>query len=466
MMRDMPLPSTTRAVRVLAATDPQFAGLVRTLYGPSAGPDQVIAELVGKSSPGVSDVHVPAPMSNAERKRRERLEARIGLVTNTGAIAAGSVAAVGAYKRRRLIARANPEQIAAIKPGVVARTASQHVPLIRRLPKRQLLMGAALGEAAFQVGDVAGDLVARRVLHRAAVDDAPKPKPKPPAVAVVHKSVLTDLVRGYLKQTKQVVRHVAPGLSTRVERAYGAAKAPVTGVHPQQMSLLDEAGQIPNPTTAPTAKPGKPNPGLSPGARAGQLWNAATKTPERRAALWTGGALATAVGVHHVRANHRQQVVPPLPTAYYSKGYEQVEVEWTGTIAKLAPEKQMAFGWANVSKINGQLVLDRQDDIVLPEDIEDAVYAYNMRSRVGGDMHRRTPDGQPVKIGELVESMMFTPEKKAALGLPDDFPEGWWVGFHYPDPQVWADVKVNKRGFSIHGRGLRKSVDYDQLMGA
>src|SRR5207244_13257623 len=97
--------------------------------------------------------------------------------------------------------------------------------------------------------------------------------------------------------------------------------------------------------------------------------------------------------------------------------------------------------------------------------------AYVERSRVGGDMHRRiggkatgTPDA-PDHVADLVESMVFDDGKCEALGLGDEFPRGWWVGFRVFDDDVWEMAKDGRRtGFSIHGRGIRKSVDYDSLM--
>jgi hypothetical protein len=56
----------------------------------------------------------------------------------------------------------------------------------------------------------------------------------------------------------------------------------------------------------------------------------------------------------------------------------------------------------------------------------------------------------------MIESFIVTPEKKEALGLPDEMPVGWWVGYQVNDPETWEAVKSGKRtGFSIHGRGQR-----------
>lgn len=158
-----------------------------------------------------------------------------------------------------------------------------------------------------------------------------------------------------------------------------------------------------------------------------------------------------------------------------------VDADWAGTFSKLQADKRLAFGWASVCKVNGLPVVDRQKDYIDAEDLEDAAYHYVQRSRVGGDMHDRQigkSNGrglwfglyspavdQPRQVADLVESVVITKQKKTAMGLPDDFPEGWWVGFRYHDDDVWEAIKKGeRRGFSVHGAGLRKGVDYDELM--
>ncbi|MNP76704.1 hypothetical protein D3C76_1739960 [compost metagenome] len=59
--------------------------------------------------------------------------------------------------------------------------------------------------------------------------------------------------------------------------------------------------------------------------------------------------------------------------------------------------------------------------------------------------------------GDLVESVMFTKEKMDAMGIPHGIvPEGWWVGFHIPDKEVFAKVKSGEYGmWSVQGTGRR-----------
>ena len=112
-------------------------------------------------------------------------------------------------------------------------------------------------------------------------------------------------------------------------------------------------------------------------------------------------------------------------------------------------------------KIGGQDVVDEQGDYISLEDLEEAAYTYVHKSRVGGDMHRRNGDA-PHHVSDMIESMVFTDEKIEKMGLPNDFPRGWWVGYQIHDPDTWSEVrKKGRTGFSIHGKGLRR--DYEMV---
>jgi hypothetical protein len=52
---------------------------------------------------------------------------------------------------------------------------------------------------------------------------------------------------------------------------------------------------------------------------------------------------------------------------------------------------------------------------------------------------------------------MFTKEKQSALGIPDGvLPEGWWVGFHVPDAEVFAKIKTGEyEMFSVQGSAIK-----------
>jgi hypothetical protein len=140
---------------------------------------------------------------------------------------------------------------------------------------------------------------------------------------------------------------------------------------------------------------------------------------------------------------------------------KEFDITWQGEIAKMDTEKRQVFGWASIIEIDGKPVVDLQGDIMDLDTIEKAAYEYVVSSRKGGNQHAKTDTG-PKHVSDLVESFVITPEKKEQMGLPDDVPTGWWVGFKVNDEETWRQVKNGERKeFSIHGAGVRKSVEID-----
>ena len=121
-------------------------------------------------------------------------------------------------------------------------------------------------------------------------------------------------------------------------------------------------------------------------------------------------------------------------------------------IQKADDDKRLAFGWASAAAtINGETVEDCVGDIIDVEELEQAAYNFVELYREGGEMHER--GGCAV----LVESVIFTPEKIAAMGIPEGtVPTGWWIGFKVTDDDVWAKVKDGTYPmFSIEGEAVR-----------
>jgi hypothetical protein len=133
------------------------------------------------------------------------------------------------------------------------------------------------------------------------------------------------------------------------------------------------------------------------------------------------------------------------------------QAEWRADveIKKVDDSQHLVFGWLSVSQDeNGNYVLDCQDDIITPEDLENAAYEFVLYSRQAGEMH------EVIGVGSLVESMVFTEEKQQVLGIPPGIlPVGWWVGFYISDPEVWAKVQSGEyAAFSIGGNAVREEV--------
>ena len=126
--------------------------------------------------------------------------------------------------------------------------------------------------------------------------------------------------------------------------------------------------------------------------------------------------------------------------------------------ADLGGDLGLVSGWANVSvNADGSLPLDWQDDIILPCDLEMAAINFMADYRGSGVMHFGGA------TGVVVESIVFTKDKQAAIGIPEGVvPEGWFITVKIDtvtNPEVWADVKAGKyRMFSIQGDAKRVSL--------
>ena len=125
------------------------------------------------------------------------------------------------------------------------------------------------------------------------------------------------------------------------------------------------------------------------------------------------------------------------------------------SVAKADDERHRVVGWASVAALaDGTTVEDYQRDILEIEELEDAVYNYVLFFRDGGEMHQRRG------IGVLVESVVFTPDKLKAMGIPEGtLPSGWWLGLKITDDAVWEKVKDGTYSmFSIEGEATRTPV--------
>lgn len=122
-----------------------------------------------------------------------------------------------------------------------------------------------------------------------------------------------------------------------------------------------------------------------------------------------------------------------------------------GTIAKLDEAQGLVYGWASVVVKDGETVVDRQGDIIEPEVLEAAAVDFMLNHRAAGEMHEGGP------VGQIVESMVVTPEKLEAMGVPNEIaqavPTGFWIGVKLdPDGETFAKVKSGELSmFSIQG---------------
>lgn len=127
-----------------------------------------------------------------------------------------------------------------------------------------------------------------------------------------------------------------------------------------------------------------------------------------------------------------------------------------GRVAKIDSDRNLVFGWAYVSiRKDGTPVVDHSQEMIDPEDLEDAAYIFNLEFRESGVMHK----GQAV--GRLIESLVVTKDKLEKLELPlDSLPTGWWVGMYIDDDEVFKKIKDGTFSmFSIQGVAAKEEVD-------
>lgn len=121
-------------------------------------------------------------------------------------------------------------------------------------------------------------------------------------------------------------------------------------------------------------------------------------------------------------------------------------------VKKIDEDQHLVFGWASIWTIDGEYVVDKQDDIIPPDEGERAAYDFVLYHRSQGDMHERQG------VGRCIESMVFTKQKQDALGI-DLGMEAWWVGFHVDEPSVWKRIKNGDLPeFSIGGKATREEA--------
>ena len=128
-----------------------------------------------------------------------------------------------------------------------------------------------------------------------------------------------------------------------------------------------------------------------------------------------------------------------------------------GRISKVDEDRRLVFGWAYIAKSkDGTVIIDKQGDFIDDDwELESAAYDFVLNSGLGDEMHLQVP------VSKVVESMVFTPDKIAKMGLPEGtLPTAWWVGFRVDDDAVWNEVKKGTyRAFSVGGAGVRQKVD-------
>lgn len=138
---------------------------------------------------------------------------------------------------------------------------------------------------------------------------------------------------------------------------------------------------------------------------------------------------------------------------------DDADLVFTTTISKTDEDQRTVFGWASITEVDGAPVIDRQGDMIEMEELSKAAYDYVVSSRKGGHQHQRDASDMPLEVSDMIESVVFTPEKIEKMGLPTTTPLGWWVGYKVRDENIWQSIKKGDiTGFSVHGKGKRVPV--------
>jgi hypothetical protein len=122
-------------------------------------------------------------------------------------------------------------------------------------------------------------------------------------------------------------------------------------------------------------------------------------------------------------------------------------------ILKSEPDQQIVYGWGSVSLVDGELLTDLQGDQIEPQELEKAVTEFMLDYRQSGVMH------EGASVGDVVASLVTTPDIAKAFGLGDGLPVGWILGVKVKDPEVWKKVVSGElKAFSIQGTADRQEA--------
>jgi hypothetical protein len=433
------------------AVDPVFSAVAKAIYGDDIDPREVLEK-------------ADAVLSPAEKKAKaERAMALTGLgATAFSALGhAHSISATNAENRARVKDLTGQEPVSRIKRPKFMGPKKVKPPkepgaerlgrMIRVKPRTAAgIIGGSM--LALHGVDAVGDVVNARAQVKALKAHSPKKQGQPVAKALRLRplNVIPDKVPSLRAKRVKVTPLVgSPRTKAGVFQPVGKGlRSTFDGARASVRAVKETAENVASTTRSGDAAAKK----------------VVALIPSRRtAALAAGGTVGLLAGATYAgtRAGTYAGTRPARPKRdkVAKAGYD--DVTWTGMISKVDEDKRQVFGWASVSRINGQDVIDLQGDVVPIEEIEKSAYKYVIESRKGGDMHRRVKkfdDGTvPHHTADMIESFVVTPEKLSKMGLPDDaLPHGWWVGYKVNDDEQWQLVKSGARaGFSIHGSGTR-----------
>ena len=131
-----------------------------------------------------------------------------------------------------------------------------------------------------------------------------------------------------------------------------------------------------------------------------------------------------------------------------AKKAPEVKKEILADIIKVNQEERLAYGWAYVTKADGEVSYDHSKEWMTSDTLTKAATDFMLNSRTAKSMH----SGE--KVADIVHSLPVTKEVADALGIQTDR-EGWIIGVRVNDEETWQMVKSGKlSSFSIGGRAV------------
>ena len=131
---------------------------------------------------------------------------------------------------------------------------------------------------------------------------------------------------------------------------------------------------------------------------------------------------------------------------------EMTQFEAVGEVTKVDNEQRVVYGYASVVSKNGEVVVDRQGDVITAETMEKAATQFMLGARNGLTMH----SGEPTTT--IVHSMPLTKQIMDSFGIQCD-KEGWLIAVKVHDDATWDRMKKGEfTGFSIGGRAKKVQI--------
>lgn len=122
-------------------------------------------------------------------------------------------------------------------------------------------------------------------------------------------------------------------------------------------------------------------------------------------------------------------------------------------VAKVSDELGLVFGWAIISKLDGQEYFDTQGDFISEEVMLRAAVDYTLSGSVAKEMHVGGAKGRMVFVWPM------TSDIASAMGVSTN-QTGLMVAMRPDSPEILAKFRDGiYTGFSIGGKGTRVPVD-------